>query len=77
VFACLLNSGAAVGHLMTADVARFDPHDPVAMSADPAALPPAMREYHAWLLSTVSDLAVDLQARGLRNAPATAWTRGV
>jgi len=55
VFAFLLNVGAAVGHLMTADVARFDPHDPAAMSADPAALPPAMREYHAWLLSNVCD----------------------
>jgi len=58
VFAFLLNSGAAVGHLMTADVARFDPHDPAAMSADPAALPPSMREYHAWLLSNVCDPTV-------------------
>jgi len=57
-FAFLLNSGAAVGHLMTADVARFDPHDPAAMSADPAALPPAMREYHAWLWSNVCDSTV-------------------
>jgi len=43
---------------MTADVARFDPHDPAAMSADPAAMPSAMREYHAWLLSNVCDPAI-------------------
>jgi hypothetical protein len=56
-FAFLLNSGAVVGHLMTADAARFDPTAPAAMSSDPAELPPSMREYHAWLLSNVGEPA--------------------
>jgi hypothetical protein len=56
-FAFLLDSGAVVGHLMTADAARFDPTVPVAMSSDPAELPPDMREYHTWLLSNVGDPA--------------------
>jgi hypothetical protein len=56
-FAFLLDSGAVVGHLMTADAARFDPKAPAAMSSDPAELPPNMREYHAWLLSNVGDPA--------------------
>jgi hypothetical protein len=56
-FAFLLDSGAVVGHLMTADAARFDPTSPAAMSSDPAELPPNMREYHTWLLSNVGDPA--------------------
>jgi hypothetical protein len=35
-FAFLLDSGAVVGHLVTADAARFDPTVPAAMSSDPA-----------------------------------------
>jgi hypothetical protein len=56
-FAFLLDSGAVVGHLMTADAARCDPTVPAAMSSDPAELPPNMREYHTWLLSNVGDPA--------------------
>jgi hypothetical protein len=42
-FAFLLDSGAVVRHLMTADAARFDPTVPAAMSSDPAELPPNVR----------------------------------
>jgi hypothetical protein len=56
-FAFLLNSGAVVGHLVTADAARCDPISPAAMSSDPAELPPNMREYTTWLLSNVGDPA--------------------
>jgi hypothetical protein len=81
-FAFLLDSGAVVGHLMTADAARFDPTTPAAMSSDPAELPPNMREYHAWLLSNVGDPATvhdaqEAHQRAMRqptvSGPDTTW----
>jgi hypothetical protein len=42
-FAFLLDSGAVVGHLVTADAARCDPTVPAAMSSDPGELPPNVR----------------------------------
>jgi hypothetical protein len=81
-FAFLLDSGAVVGHLVTADAARFDPTSPAAMSSDPAELPPNMREYHPWLLNNVGDPAtVQDSQEAYRHAmrqptvsgPDTAW----
>jgi hypothetical protein len=45
-FAFLLNSGAVVGHLMTADATRFGSTAPAAMSSEPAELPPNTHKYH-------------------------------
>jgi hypothetical protein len=56
-FAFLLDSGAVVGHLVTADAARCDPTSPAAMSSDPAELPPNTQKYRLWLLSNVGDPA--------------------
>jgi hypothetical protein len=56
-FAFLLDSGAVVGRLVTADAARCDPTLPAAVSSDPAELPPNTQKYHTWLLSNVGDPA--------------------
>jgi hypothetical protein len=81
-FAFLLNSGGVVGHLMTADAARFDPTAPATMSSDPAELPPNMRGHHAWLLSNVGDPATvhdsqEAYQRAMRqptvSGPDTTW----
>jgi hypothetical protein len=81
-FAFLLDSGAVVGHLMTADAARFDPTSPAAISSDPAELPPNTQEYYAWLLSNVGDPATvhdaqEAYQRAMRqptvSGPNTTW----
>jgi hypothetical protein len=81
-FAFLLDSGAVVGHLMTADAVRFNPTAPAAMSSDPAELPPNTQKYHPWLLSNVGDPATvhdsqEAYRRAMRqptvSGPDTTW----